>query len=312
MTSTQKTDTLSTESLPIYGVNLSSSTIVENIAIDKHDVASAWLPTKYGKFRMHVFRNLEGEEADSVVLIYGEIKPEDVPLVRLHSECMTGDVFGSRKCDCGEQLNAALSMIVKEKSGILIYSRQEGRGIGLFNKIRAYELQDQGRDTIQANEDLGLPVDGRTYQPAAAMLRYLKVTKIRLITNNPAKAESLRALKIDVVSTVGNVIPPRPENKDYLKIKELKMRHSFKAPVIPAKDETKRVEESKSVDTVETSSMAIDFHTLSSSHSPISPSSSVSPSSASSTVESPVSGRSCKKRCNSDLDCYENSKIQAV
>jgi len=207
--------------------------VVECIPVDKHDVASAWLPTRHGKFRMHVFRNLVGEEGDSVVLQYGEIKTEDVPLVRLHSECMTGDVFGSRKCDCGEQLNAALSMIVKEKAGILIYSRQEGRGIGLFNKIRAYELQERGFDTLDANLQLGLPADGRTYEPAAAMLKYLKVGKIRLITNNPAKAEALRQLGVDVVSTLNNVIPAHPENLGYLKTKADRMRHNFGSPIIP-------------------------------------------------------------------------------
>jgi GTP cyclohydrolase II len=239
---------------------------------------------------------------------------------------MTGDVFGSRKCDCGEQLNNALSMIVKEKAGILIYSRQEGRGIGLFNKIRAYELQDQGRDTIQANEDLGLPVDGRTYQPAAAMLRYLKVTKIRLITNNPAKAESLRALKIDVVSTVGNVIPPHPENKDYLKIKELKMRHNFNSLVIPPTsylDEFKKPQKEDSQTSAEspsTSSPSITSTTKDNNSSSSVPvrrdivsSTSIS-SSSSLSSEAPMGmGRTCKKRCNSDLDCYnESAKIQAV
>jgi len=223
--------------------------------------------------------------------------------VRLHSECMTGDVFGSRKCDCGEQLNAALSMIVKEKAGILIYSRQEGRGIGLFNKIRAYELQDQGRDTIQANEDLGLPIDNRTYLPAAAMLRYLKVIRIRLITNNPAKAESLRALKIDVVSTVGNVIPPHPENVNYLKIKELKMRHNFKSPVIPPQEEMKKPDLSQSI---------AESNGIASSSDNVPNRSHVSPSTSPSSISSESPGRSCKKRCNSDLDCYETSKIQAV
>jgi len=197
------------------------------IIVNKEDVASAWLPTRHGKFRMHVFRNLAGEVGDSVVLQYGDVKSVDAPLVRLHSECMTGDVFGSRKCDCGDQLNAALSMIVKEKSGLLIYSRQEGRGIGLFNKIRAYELQEQGFDTLDANLQLGLPADGRTYAPAAAMLRYLGVTRICLITNNPAKAEELRRLDVDVVSTVNNVIPAHPENLGYLQTKQARMRHNF-------------------------------------------------------------------------------------
>jgi len=270
-------------------------TIVETVTIDKQDVASAWLPTKYGKFKMHVFRNLEGEEADSVVLIYGEVKAEDVPLVRLHSECMTGDVFGSRKCDCGEQLNAALSMIVNEKAGILIYSRQEGRGIGLFNKIRAYELQDKGRDTIQANEDLGLPVDGRTYQPAAAMLKYLKVPKIRLITNNPAKAEALRHLGVDVVSTVNNVIPPHPENKDYLKTKELKMRHNFKSPVIPPTSFSSVVLPVEDENTKLSSVSAIDRR-----------------DSLLTETSTPVP-RGCKKRCKSDWsEESTSSKMQAV
>jgi len=212
----------------------SSATVVTaTIPINKHDVASAWLPTRHGKFKMHVFRNLQGEDGDSVLLEYGVVNEGDTPLVRLHSECMTGDVFGSRKCDCGEQLNAALSMIVKEKSGLLIYSRQEGRGIGLFNKIRAYELQERGFDTLDANLQLGLPADGRTYEPAAAMLKYLGVNNIRLITNNPAKAEALRKLGVDVVSTLNNVIPAHPENLGYLKTKAARMRHNYGLSAIP-------------------------------------------------------------------------------
>jgi GTP cyclohydrolase II len=147
------------------------------------------------------------------------------PLVRLHSECLTGDVFGSYRCDCGPQLHLALRRIADD-GGTLIYLRNhEGRGIGLVNKLRAYKLQDGGADTVEANELLGLPADARDYTAAAEILHQLGLTRIRLLSNNPAKAEHLTALGIEVVAMVANEVPARPENHDYLATKRDRMRH---------------------------------------------------------------------------------------
>ena len=150
-------------------------------------------------------------------------------LVRVHSECLTGDVFGSHRCDCGEQLDAALSRIAEEGGTVLYLRGHEGRGIGLFNKLRAYHLQDDGADTVDANTLLGLPVDARTYDDAAAILRALGRTRIRLLTNNPHKQQALTALGIEVTDVVPNIITPRPENHRYLSTKRDRMAHHLPA-----------------------------------------------------------------------------------
>jgi GTP cyclohydrolase II/3,4-dihydroxy 2-butanone 4-phosphate synthase/GTP cyclohydrolase II len=147
------------------------------------------------------------------------------PLVRLHSECLTGDVFGSYRCDCGPQLHLALRRIAADGGTLLYLRNHEGRGIGLVNKLRAYKLQDGGADTVEANELLGLPADARDYSAAAAILHRLGLTRIRLLSNNPAKAEHLEDLGIDVVAMVPNEVPARPENHDYLTTKRDRMRH---------------------------------------------------------------------------------------
>lgn len=184
---------------------------------------SAQLPTVHGHFQMTIYHDTEGKE--HVALVMGLIG--DTPIVRIHSECLTGDVFGSVRCDCREQLHAALVSIAQEGCGILVYLRQEGRGIGLTNKVHAYALQDQGLDTVDANLRLGLPADGRTYSIAAEILCDQGVNKVRLLTNNPRKVADLEAQKIIVVERIPHEIPPRPENERYLNTKAKKLGHLF-------------------------------------------------------------------------------------
>ncbi|WP_340377867.1 GTP cyclohydrolase II [Streptomyces sp. SS7] len=166
----------------------------------------------------------DGQEHVAVVL--GEAAPDTVPLVRLHSECLTGDVFGSARCDCGPQLREAVERIA-ETGGILLYLRQEGRGIGLYNKLDAYALQDQGLDTYEANAALGLPEDGRDYTAAAQMLNALGVTSLDLLSNNPDKADQLRALGIDVHDRVPTGVFTTPHNVRYLRAKVLQTQHTL-------------------------------------------------------------------------------------
>ena len=189
--------------------------------------AEASLPTAYGTFRMAGFVNrLNGEH--HIALVKGDISPEDKVLVRVHSECLTGDAFHSLKCDCGEQLASALSAIEKEGSGILLYLRQEGRGIGLINKIKAYKLQEQGLDTEEANLALGFPSDMRDYGIGAQILSALNVRMLRLMTNNPKKLIGIKGHGIEVVERVPLIIAPNPINKRYFQTKEEKMGHLFR------------------------------------------------------------------------------------
>ena len=188
------------------------------------NVYSARLPTIYGEFRMTVYQDEEGKE--HVCMCLGEASGSPL-LVRVHSECLTGDVFGSIRCDCRDQLLFAFESIAKEGRGILVYLRQEGRGIGLTNKVQAYALQDEGLDTVDANLHLGLPVDDRNYSVAAAILDDQCVKQVRLLTNNPRKVSGLEAGKIEVVERVPHEIAPRPENQQYLKTKADKLGHLF-------------------------------------------------------------------------------------
>jgi GTP cyclohydrolase II len=190
-------------------------------------VASATLPTRYGNFTSHAYRvNHSGEE--HLALVMGDVNAGEPVLARLHSECLTGDVFGSYRCDCGEQLDLALRNIAAEGRGVLLYLRgHEGRGIGLSNKIRAYLLQEQGRDTVEANLDLGLPDDAREYHSAAAILRMLGVTSVRLMSNNPKKFDTLVAHGIPVCERVPLPIPVREENERYIRTKQVKFGHYF-------------------------------------------------------------------------------------
>ena len=186
--------------------------------------AETKLPTKYGDFRIIIFKN-EVDHKEHLMIVKGDVRGKSDVLMRIHSECLTGDVFGSHRCDCGEQLENALRCIEEQGEGIVIYMRQEGRGIGLTNKIKAYTLQDQGYDTVEANVKLGFPPDMREYSLAAQMLRELDVKSVKLLTNNPEKKEDLERWGITVSKRVPIVIKANSINAKYLNTKKEKMRH---------------------------------------------------------------------------------------
>ena len=192
-------------------------------------VARAGLPTRYGTFEMFVYETPEHKE--HVALTLGAIDDGGPVLVRVHSECLTGDVLGSSRCDCGEQLDDSLRFLQEQGRGILLYLRQEGRGIGLTKKISAYALQEQGLDTVEANLALGLPGDMRDYRVAAEMLLDLGVWRVRLITNNPAKIEGLERYGVEVVERIPLSMSPNPSNLGYLRTKREKMGHLFPKPM---------------------------------------------------------------------------------
>jgi GTP cyclohydrolase II len=184
---------------------------------------AASLPTRHGELRIHVFRL--GDETEVIALVHGDVAGDAPVLVRLHSECLTGEALGSLRCDCGEQLEAGLAQVGRADRGVLLYLRHEGRGIGLFDKIRAYALQDGGLDTVDANVALGLPIDGRDYTAAAAVLRKLGVQRARVLTNNPAKLQALAEHGIEIVERVPIEALPNPVNVDYLRTKARRMGH---------------------------------------------------------------------------------------
>lgn len=187
-------------------------------------VVEAKMPTRYGDFKMFGFINkLNGEH--HVALVKGEINEKNEVLTRVHSECLTGDALGSKRCDCGEQYDAAMKRIAEEGCGILLYMRQEGRGIGLINKLKAYSLQDKGFDTVEANEMLGFPADMRSYDVAAAILKDLGVSKVNLMTNNPRKIDGLERYGIEIVNRVPIKMNHNEKNEFYLQTKKEKLGH---------------------------------------------------------------------------------------
>jgi len=194
-------------------------------------IASADFPTRWGKFRIYGFRSEAGSEGnarveEAVALVMGDIHSAP-PLVRIHSQCLTGDVFHSLRCDCRQQLEMALSMIRDEGAGILIYEQQEGRGIGLMAKLQAYELQDSGLDTVEANERLGFKADQRDFALPGQMLKALGVSQVRLLSNNPEKVEALERAGVEVVERVPCEVEPSRHAEEYLKTKKEKLGHLF-------------------------------------------------------------------------------------
>jgi 3,4-dihydroxy 2-butanone 4-phosphate synthase/GTP cyclohydrolase II len=191
------------------------------------EIASPRLPTPFGDFRIHAFRS-DVTDDENVALVMGKIDPEEPTLVRVHSQCLTGDIFGSARCDCGPQLHRALERIQEEGKGILLYLLQEGRGIGLLNKLKAYELQEQGHDTVEANERLGFRPDQRDYGVGAQILRDLGVRKMRLLTNNPSKYIALNGYGLEIVERVQLEVAPTDSSRAYLRTKREKLGHLLK------------------------------------------------------------------------------------
>ena len=189
-------------------------------------VAEADFPTRFGRFRISGFDGLYGDELEeAVVLRMGDLSGPEPPLVRIHSQCLTGDVFHSLRCDCRAQLEVALAAIAEEGRGLLIYEHQEGRGIGLTNKLRAYQLQDQGADTVEANELLGFKADHRRYELPGDILRHLGLESVRLLTNNPEKIEAVERAGVRVAERVPCLVEPVDTSETYLRTKKEKLGH---------------------------------------------------------------------------------------
>jgi GTP cyclohydrolase II len=187
------------------------------------------LPTQWGSFDMHGFREVESGK-EHVALVMGDPSHEQPVLIRVHSECLTGDAFFSQRCDCGAQLEHAIAAIAAKGSGIVLYLRQEGRGIGLLNKIRAYHLQDEGADTVDANEALGFAADQRDYSIVGPMLGHFQVSEVEILTNNPKKVEALEAMEIKVVRRHSIQTGLTPHNQNYLKTKLTRLGHMLSQP----------------------------------------------------------------------------------
>lgn len=192
------------------------------------EVVRVDMPTQYGHFKLYVFHERNNPESgEHLALVKGEWKADEPVLVRVHSSCFTGDILGSLRCDCGEQLHQAMQMVEQEGKGVVLYMNQEGRGIGLLNKLKAYKLQEAGMDTVEANLHLGFPMDKRDYGVGAQILRSLNVTKIKLISNNPKKRAALSGYGLEIVDCVPIRIAPNPHNAKYLETKRDKMGHSL-------------------------------------------------------------------------------------
>ena len=199
---------------------------LENESLIKEEV-DVKLPTDFGDFKLKAFKQITNDQIH-MAIYKGEWDRDDEVVVRVHSSCVTGDIFGSCRCDCGPQLHAALRQIEKEEKGILVYMNQEGRGIGLLNKLKAYELQEQGRDTVEANKELGFLPDHRDYGIGAQILRAMNVSKIKLLSNNPKKRVGLESYGIEIVDTLAIEINSNEHNKFYLETKRDKMGHTLK------------------------------------------------------------------------------------
>ena len=208
---------------------MSSTVSVTNLVTSR-------IPSPWGTFALSLYEN-DQDEKEHLAYVFGDIHGQENVLARVHSECFTGDVLGSQRCDCGEQLHNALTLIASEGAGILIYMRQEGRGIGLREKLRAYNLQDEGYDTVDANLILGHQADSRDYSIAAAILQNQGVRSIRLITNNPDKIEDLRGHGITITDRVAVPSTLLPDNEKYLRTKALRMHHLLNLPPDPAEGE---------------------------------------------------------------------------
>src|SRR6201991_418127 len=185
------------------------------------------MPTQFGHFKLIAFKE-KNTSNEHLALVKGEWKPDEPVLVRVHSSCFTGDILGSFRCDCGDQLHKAMQMVEANKSGIILYMNQEGRGIGLMNKLRAYKLQEEGMDTVEANLHLGFPMDKRDYGVGAQILRYLGVSRLKLISNNPKKRMGLSGYGLEIVETIPIQIPSNPHNEKYLNTKRDKLGHSLR------------------------------------------------------------------------------------
>ena len=185
-------------------------------------VASTRLPTRWGNFLLHAF---DAEGREHLALTYGDIQGDSPVLARVHSECLTGDALFSQRCDCGEQLASAMKAIVAEGRGVILYLRQEGRGIGLLNKVRAYALQDMGFDTVDANEHLGFAADARNYSVCKSMLDHLGIRQLRLMTNNPRKLDALKELGFTITARVPHIVGSCPSNTSYLDTKAVRLGH---------------------------------------------------------------------------------------
>lgn len=201
----------------LINFRMKSEKLVEKIVVTD-------LPTHYGSFKLHLYQS-KTDRKEHLALVKGDINPDEAVLVRVHSECLTGDVFGSLRCDCGEQLHCAMEMVEQEGKGIVLYMRQEGRGIGLVNKLKAYKLQDEGKDTVEANEILGFKADLRDYGIGAQILVDLGVRKMRLLTNNPRKVVGLEGYGLEIVDRVPLIVKPNSINEKYLKTKRDKLGH---------------------------------------------------------------------------------------
>lgn len=216
-------------------------------------LARAPLPTRFGTFELRVYR-FDDPEADPslsdehLALVMGEVRGQSAVAVRVHSECLTSEVFASLKCDCKGQLERAQAEIARRGAGVILYLRQEGRGIGLANKIRAYALQAEGADTIEANQRLHLPIDARQYDVAAAILRDLGIESVLLMTNNPTKVDALSALGITVEDRIPMLVAANPFSQGYLEVKKKKMRHELPSGVFNQKPEPEPSDGSESPD----------------------------------------------------------------